>query len=253
MSERAAQLHLDGSAPRSLPSALTRPFLHHIVGLFFRYLYPLTPCVLRPSFLRDLLSKRYERRGEHEWTTLLLSVVASTLVQLPWAFSSLSKTGIRTLATECYTKVKEWLFTDCVQPTVWRCELHRVSAHSVLCIGKALNHHYCTAVTTYLTSIVASHLGFKGTSDQLTGANWGIIFGLRMHDESVSLESIGMLPRTSYVLILGRATWASMWWRSRSADEHIGWRMVPTSHTSRYTTHRPSPFGSPTRTLCFLL
>ncbi|GFZ46408.1 hypothetical protein JCM24511_04655 [Saitozyma sp. JCM 24511] len=70
----------------------------------------------------------------------------------------------------------------------------------------ALNHHYCTAVTTYLTSIVGSHLGFKGTSDQLTGANWGIIFGLRMHDESsyMGLDVVEVeIRRRAYWLAYG--------------------------------------------------
>lgn len=95
-----------------LEAILPRGFLYHIVDLFFDYIYCLTPCLHRPSFMRDLHAKREERPGEEEWTAMVLSLVAATLVQLPRAFVPMPRSEVKALVQKCYRHVTMALLRD---------------------------------------------------------------------------------------------------------------------------------------------
>jgi hypothetical protein len=95
-----------------LEAILPRGFLYHIVDLFFDYIYCLTPCLHQPSFMRDLHAKREERQGEEEWTAMVLSLVAATLVQLPRAFVPMPRSDVKALVQKCYRHVTVALLRD---------------------------------------------------------------------------------------------------------------------------------------------
>ncbi|TYJ57579.1 hypothetical protein B9479_001661 [Cryptococcus floricola] len=107
--------------PRNpLDAVVPRPVLYHIINLYFDYVYCLIPCLHRPSFTHDLDTNREERPGEEEWVSLVLSVVASTLVQLPRSFISMRRKEVKELVLRCHQKVRSYLAQDFQQPTITR-------------------------------------------------------------------------------------------------------------------------------------
>ncbi|KZV78043.1 hypothetical protein EXIGLDRAFT_847839 [Exidia glandulosa HHB12029] len=70
------QLH----RPHRIDAVCPRERISQIIGLFFDFVYPLTPCVHKPSFLADFAARREE--SDPLFFALVMSTVASTLVQL---------------------------------------------------------------------------------------------------------------------------------------------------------------------------
>ena len=65
--------------PRRLEEIAPRETISLMITRFFDFVYPLTPCIHKPSFMADLQA----RREEHDplFFALVMSTVASTLVQ----------------------------------------------------------------------------------------------------------------------------------------------------------------------------
>ncbi|WVQ97169.1 hypothetical protein IAU59_004279 [Kwoniella sp. CBS 9459] len=142
-----------------LDAVLPRSTLHQILDLFFDYIYCLIPCVHRPSFTHDVNTKREERVGQEEWTALVLIIVASTLVQLPRSFISMSRKEVRELVIACYDKVKDYLIKDYEQITVTR----------------TIIVYHCLFVTRMMGKMVV------GKGD--LGMNYSYMLALRAHEE----------------------------------------------------------------------
>ncbi|KAJ7505452.1 fungal-specific transcription factor domain-containing protein [Mycena galericulata] len=70
--------------PRRLDEIAPRDTISLIIALFFDFVYPLTPCIHRPSFMADLHARREER--DPLFFALVMSTVASTLVQVPRSY-----------------------------------------------------------------------------------------------------------------------------------------------------------------------
>jgi hypothetical protein len=70
-----------------------------IIALFFDFVYPLTPCIHKPSFMADLHARREER--DPLFFALVMSTVASTLVQVPRSYVPLDRAAVRKLAQTC--------------------------------------------------------------------------------------------------------------------------------------------------------
>jgi hypothetical protein len=78
-----------------------REMLLQIIQLFFDFVYPLTPCIHRPSFMADLNNRREER--DPLFFALVMSTVAATLVQVPRGYLPLvERKEVRRLAQLCY-------------------------------------------------------------------------------------------------------------------------------------------------------
>jgi len=103
-----------------LEAILPRHQINQFVHLFFDYIYCLTPCVHPPSIWRDLEARREERDGEEEWTHMILSLIASTLAQLPKAVSGMSNEQCVSIITQCWTLVTTYLRKDAEESTVDR-------------------------------------------------------------------------------------------------------------------------------------
>ncbi|KAG9011693.1 hypothetical protein FRB94_007926 [Tulasnella sp. JGI-2019a] len=80
----------------SLTTLAPLPLIMHILTLFFDYVYPLTPCVHKPSFYEGLREKREEK--DPLFFALVCSTVASTLVQVPRSYLPLERDEVRKLA-----------------------------------------------------------------------------------------------------------------------------------------------------------
>jgi hypothetical protein len=77
-----------------------RDQIMEILKLFFLYVYPLTPCIHKPTFMADLQSRREER--DPLFFALVLSTVASTLVQVPRSYLPMfDRASVRRLALYC--------------------------------------------------------------------------------------------------------------------------------------------------------
>ena len=86
--------------PRRLEDIAPRDTISLIIALFFDFVYPLTPSVHKPSFMADLHSHREER--DPLFFALVMSTVASTLVQVPRSYLPMERSAVRKLAQSCY-------------------------------------------------------------------------------------------------------------------------------------------------------
>ena len=86
--------------PHRLEDIVHRDTICLIIALFFDFVYPLTPCVHKPSFMADLHSRREER--DPLFFALVMSTVASTLVQVPRSYLPMERSVVRKLAQTCY-------------------------------------------------------------------------------------------------------------------------------------------------------
>lgn len=85
--------------PHRLEDVAPRDTISLIIALFFDFVYPLTPCIHKPSFMADLAARREER--DPMFFALVMSTVASTLVQVPRSYVPLDRAAVRKLAQTC--------------------------------------------------------------------------------------------------------------------------------------------------------
>ena len=75
--------------------------LLQIIQLFFDFVYPLTPCIHRPSFMADLNDRREER--DPLFFALVMRTVADMLVQVPRGYLPLiERKEVPRLAQICH-------------------------------------------------------------------------------------------------------------------------------------------------------
>lgn len=134
---------------------IPRPLLLHIINLFFDYVYPLTPCLHKPTFIQDLARQREMEPGQGEWTALVLTTVMSTLVQVPRAFVPLTRREVKDLAYRCHVAGRNWSiggykdFTVNAGRFVWSCcsyvllTVRHSSYHSILVRGAKEHSEPC--------------------------------------------------------------------------------------------------------------
>ena len=86
--------------PHRLEDVAPRDTMLLIIALFFDFVYPLTPCVHKPSFMADVHARREER--DPLFFALVMSTVASTLVQVPRSYLPMERHAVRKLAQTCH-------------------------------------------------------------------------------------------------------------------------------------------------------
>lgn len=86
--------------PHRLEDIAPRDTIFLIIDLFFDFVYPLTPCVHKPSFMAALRAHREER--DPLFFALVMSTVASTLVQVPRSYVPLDRSTVKKLARTCF-------------------------------------------------------------------------------------------------------------------------------------------------------
>ena len=84
----------------TLEDVAPRDTIMLIIALFFDFVYPLSPCVHKPSYMADLHARREER--DPLFFALVMSTVASTLVQLPRSYLPMGRLAVRKLAQTCH-------------------------------------------------------------------------------------------------------------------------------------------------------
>ncbi|KAF8916960.1 fungal-specific transcription factor domain-containing protein [Mucidula mucida] len=155
---------------------------HHIThyALFFDFVYPLTPCVHKPSFMADLHSRREER--DPLFFALVMSTVASTLVQVPRSYVPMERAVVRKLAQTCYEASRHISVASYDPPT---------SMHVVIRYFDGI-YHFCE--------------GHDATQHAAFGEAAHIAVTLRMHEEN-SYEGLdpieGEVRRRAFWLLFG--------------------------------------------------
>nr|XP_031862787.1 uncharacterized protein CI109_001799 [Kwoniella shandongensis]KAA5529859.1 hypothetical protein CI109_001799 [Kwoniella shandongensis] len=90
---------LISSLPDHLDQVLPRTVTDTIIGHFFSSIYPLTPCVHRPTFLADLAARR--DKSDSVFFALALAVIGATLVQVPRMNMNMDKEQVEVLVRRC--------------------------------------------------------------------------------------------------------------------------------------------------------
>ncbi|TFK73601.1 hypothetical protein BDN72DRAFT_166713 [Pluteus cervinus] len=144
--------------PHRLEEIAPRDTISLIIALFFDFVYPLTPCIHKPSFMADLHSRREER--DPLFFALVMSTVASTLVQVPRSYLPMERTVVRKLAQACHEASRHITLATYDPPT---------SMHVVIRYFDCI-YHFCE--------------GHDATQHAAFGEAAHIAITLRMHEES---------------------------------------------------------------------
>lgn len=142
--------------------------MDNIIGLFFDYVYPLTPALHRPSFMADLAARR--DKTDPVFLALALVVLASTLVQVPRVLISLDKDEVEQLARRCVrvARAKMGFIWDDSVPM--RAEFGMFSAARASSLTKQLLSFICTLVVSAceLTSARESFIFCSATTQRMS-------------------------------------------------------------------------------------
>ncbi|CAA7261386.1 unnamed protein product [Cyclocybe aegerita] len=144
--------------PRRLEEIAPRDTISLIIALFFDFVYPLTPCVHKPSFMADLHSRREER--DPLFFALVMSTVASTLVQVPRSYLPMERPVVRKLAQTAHEASRHITVASYDPPT---------SMHVVIRYFDCI-YHFCE--------------GHDATQHAAFGEAAHIAVTLRMHEEA---------------------------------------------------------------------
>ncbi|KAF8158300.1 fungal-specific transcription factor domain-containing protein [Crassisporium funariophilum] len=144
--------------PRRLEEIAPRDTISLIIALFFDFVYPLTPCVHKPSFMADLHSRREER--DPLFFALVMSTVASTLVQVPRSYLPMERPVVRKLAQTAHEASRHITIASYDPPT---------SMHVVIRYFDCI-YHFCE--------------GHDATQHAAFGEAAHIAVTLRMHEEA---------------------------------------------------------------------
>ncbi|THG99410.1 hypothetical protein EW026_g2939 [Hermanssonia centrifuga] len=144
--------------PHRLEDIAPRDTILLIIALFFDFVYPLTPCVHKPSFMADVHARREER--DPLFFALVMSTVASTLVQVPRSYLPMERHAVRKLAQTCHEASRHISVASYDPPT---------SMHVVVRYFDCV-YHFCE--------------GHDATQHAAFGETAHIAVTLRMHEES---------------------------------------------------------------------
>ncbi|KAF5339013.1 hypothetical protein D9611_008711 [Ephemerocybe angulata] len=144
--------------PRRLEEIAPRDTISLIIALFFDFVYPLTPCIHKPSFMADLHARREER--DPLFFALVMSTVASTLVQVPRSYLPMERPVVRKLAQTCHEASRHITIASYDPPT---------SSHVVIRYFDCV-YHFCE--------------GHDATQHAAFGEAAHIAVTLRLHEEA---------------------------------------------------------------------
>ncbi|EPS98453.1 hypothetical protein FOMPIDRAFT_1031471 [Fomitopsis schrenkii] len=195
-----------------------------ILALFFDFVYPLTPCVHKQSFMSDIHSHREER--DPLFFALVMSTVASTLVQVPKSYVPMERHAVRKLAQTCHEASRHISVASYDPPT---------SMHVVIRYFDTV-YHFCE--------------GHDATQHAAFGEAAHIAITLRMHEES-SYEGLDLIEcevrrRTFWLLFGADKSMSILLGRPISLRDEDTTCNFPRELDDEYITHSaylPQPHG----------
>ncbi|KAJ7212254.1 fungal-specific transcription factor domain-containing protein [Mycena pura] len=137
--------------PRRLDEIAPRDTISLIIALFFDFVYPLTPCIHKPSFMADLHARREER------DPLFFALVMSTV---PRSYLPMERPVVRKLAQTCHEASRHISIASYDPPT---------SMHVVIRYFDCV-YHFCE--------------GHDATQHAAFGEAAHIAVTLRLHEEA---------------------------------------------------------------------
>ncbi|WVQ71704.1 hypothetical protein IAR50_001245 [Cryptococcus sp. DSM 104548] len=146
--------------PSGLDQIVPGPTIEKIVNLFFDHVYPLSPCIHRPTFITDLAERRDQ--SDPVFFALALNVLAATLVQVPRVLMGIDKDEVEQLAKLCLRVSRAKMAVMWEEPTAVQ-----------------LNF----VVIAYLESIVHLFLGNNTAQVTATAQANQLALALHMHKE----------------------------------------------------------------------
>nr|ACO60069.1 putative quinate utilization pathway activator [Rhizoctonia solani] len=173
--------------PHRLDEIAPRERIMHIIGVFFDLVYPLTPCVHRPSFMADLANRREER--DPLFFALVMSTLATTLMQAPRSYIPMDRPSVRRLAQQCHEASRHITVASYDPPTSMMvviryfdtcyhfCEGHDATSHAAF--GEAAH----IAVTLHMHE-EASYEGLDPIECEIRRRTFWLLFGA---DKSMSI------------------------------------------------------------------
>jgi hypothetical protein len=185
----------------SLEDVAPRDTIMLIIALFFDFVYPLSPCVHKPSYMADLHARREER--DPLFFALVMSTVASTLVQLPRSYLPMGRLTVRKLAQTCHEASRHISVASYDPPTSMHVVIRYLWAPSCLAtyvqptypLSSDCIYHFCE--------------GHDATQHAAFGEAAHIAVTLRMHEES-SYEGLDLIEcevrRRTFWLLFGGTT-----------------------------------------------
>ncbi|TDL22105.1 hypothetical protein BD410DRAFT_266276 [Rickenella mellea] len=173
--------------PHRLEDVALRDTIELVISLFFDFVYPLTPCIHKPSFMADLRSRREER--DPLFFALVMSTCASTLVQVPRSYLPMERPAVRKLAQICHEASRHISVASYDPPTSMHvviryfdtiyhfCEGHDATSHASF--GEAAH----IAVTLHMHE-EASYEGLDPIECEVRRRTFWLLFGA---DKSMSI------------------------------------------------------------------
>ncbi|KAH9925558.1 fungal-specific transcription factor domain-containing protein [Fomitopsis serialis] len=195
-----------------------------ILALFFDFVYPLTPCIHKQSFMADIHSRREER--DPLFFALVMSTVAATLVQVPRSYLPMDRHAVRKLAQTCHEASRHISVASYDPPT---------SMHVVVRYFDTV-YHFCE--------------GHDATQHAAFGEAAHIAITLRMHEES-SYEGLDLIEcevrrRTFWLLFGADKSMSILLGRPISLRDEDTTCNFPRELDDEYITHSaylPQPHG----------
>ncbi|WVQ98747.1 hypothetical protein IAU59_005878 [Kwoniella sp. CBS 9459] len=192
--------------PVGIEEVVTGPVIDNVLGLFFDYVYPLTPCLHRPTFVSNLAARL--DRTDPTFCALTLNVIASTLVQVPRALMNLDKIEVERLARKCIAVAREkmafiWEHPSPITSTMTDGSGREGIVH--LFLGNNTAHVITTAQANQLAlamRINEETIPLKANSaDGSTGGQEHGVF--EVDDEMIGLDGTSPQPEDQPSLIVG--------------------------------------------------
>ncbi|KAI9573545.1 fungal-specific transcription factor domain-containing protein [Boletus coccyginus] len=141
--------------PHRLEDIAPRDTIHLIIALFFDFVYPLTPCVHRPSFMADLHSHREER--DPLFFALVMSTLSSTLVQVPRSYLPMERSAVRKLAETCYEASRHITIASYDPPTSMHVVIRYFDSIYHFCEGHDATQHAAFGEAAHIAVTLHMH------------------------------------------------------------------------------------------------
>ncbi|KNZ80907.1 Transcriptional activator protein acu-15 [Termitomyces sp. J132] len=173
--------------PYRLDDIAPRDTISLIIALFFDFVYPLTPCIHKPSFMADL----HARREEHDplFFALVMSTVASTLVQVPRSYLPMERPVVRKLAQTCHEASRHISVASYDPPTSMHVVIRYLDCVYHFCEGHDATQHAAFGEAAHIAVTLrmheeASYEGLDPIECEVRRRTFWLLFGA---DKSMSI------------------------------------------------------------------
>ncbi|KAG8873863.1 hypothetical protein FRB98_008757 [Tulasnella sp. 332] len=156
-SSEATKLADDSSVGHmySLSQFASPSIILHILSLFFDYIYPLTPCIHRPTFYADLGEKREER--DPIFFALVCSTLSSTLAQVPRSYLPMEKDEVRQLAQRLSDASRAVTVRGYDPPTSSLIVIRYFDSLYNLCVGQVVTGQAAYSEAVFIAEALGLH------------------------------------------------------------------------------------------------